>query len=191
VRTGAYKAGVAGGILTCHGCGRPLSVIGTGDGRFNYGCRRQSSAGACPSPTNVKKDAADTFVDEIVAEALDGGTIDAVAATRAVDEAKAAWEAAKAERAALTSKVKPSHPNFEAWLADADADVDAAQSVYEDASARAGLSGTLPARADYLRMSVPDRNRIARVLLAGIVVSRPVSRSKLADIRARFTPDWR
>jgi hypothetical protein len=190
-RTGEYKAGVAGGILTCSGCGRVLSVIGTGDGRFNYGCRRHSSAGKCAAPTNVKKAAADEYVDAIVSAALDGQGIDAGAFRRALDDAGRALDAAKAEQAALTEKVKPSHAMFATWLAECDDAVARAQDAFDVAAENAGMAGNLPAPAEYLALPVPARNRVASLLVAGVNVSPPFTRSKTADITARFVPAWR
>jgi hypothetical protein len=194
-RTGAYKAGVAGGLLTCSGCGRVLSVIGTGDGRLNYGCRRHSSAGTCAAPTNIKKDVCDELVDELVAGVLAGTAgIDTVAFRRARDDAGRALDAAKAERDGLLEKVSPTHPSFAEFLATLDAKVEAAQANFDAANAQAGAAANLPAADEYLALDVPARNAVASVLLAGIVVNPPTvaaRRVKLADMRARLSVSWR
>lgn len=190
-RTGAYKAGVAGGLLVCSGCGRTLSVIGTGDGRFNYGCRRHSSAGTCPAPTNVKKDAADAYVDDLVADKLRAGGLDTVAMSRRYDDAKAKVAAALADRSGLLEKVSPAHPMFADFLATVDEALERAEAERDEAAEHVGDAGTLPAAAEYLALDVPARNRVAGRMLAGVLVKPPLSRSKLADIRLRFVPDWK
>jgi hypothetical protein len=65
--SGRYRAGLAGGLLVCSRCGRPLSVAGP-ERALTYSCRRKTTDGRCPRPVHVSKRAADDFVeDELVA----------------------------------------------------------------------------------------------------------------------------
>lgn len=95
VRNGKHAPGVAHGLLTCTGCGNPLSVQSSGDGHTFYGCRRNSSAGPCPAPVTGKQSTIDDYVDDQVERALNGGhVLDVVKAQQDLTALKEAMDAA-------------------------------------------------------------------------------------------------
>lgn len=197
-RTGGYRAGVAGGVLACHACGGTLQVIGSGERRL-YGCRRGDSKAQCPAPTNVTKQVADDYVDELVESALAGRVhVKSVDLDRAVAETATALEAAKNELRELPRKVKLSDPLFGQWKADLEVDVAAAQAANDEAKALAGRTHNLPSPSEYRSWSEERRNALARELVR-VVVGPPNRRAagrtpadvRLAAIRARFTPEFK
>lgn len=68
-RTGAYAAGVAGGLLVCGSCGGRMSVGGD-ERALTYDCRRQRQV-TCPRRMHVMKRAADSFVADTVENLLE------------------------------------------------------------------------------------------------------------------------
>jgi len=76
-------------------------------------------------------------------------------------EAESALHAAEEDRRALRVKVRPSHPDFDQWLAEADADVNEKQRAFRAASASVHQAKTLPG-ADEL----DDPEQFARGLRA-------------------------
>lgn len=191
-RTGNYKADVAGGVLICQSCGRTLQIVGSGDGRRHYGCpRTDSTAPPCPRPVHVKQAAGDAYVDRLVSEHVDGLEVGKpVADARRVNQARKAVEAAQVELDALDS-VPPSHPKFMEWATKWGDALLAAKAELERAEAEADMHSDMPESAgDYLARPMLGRNRIARALLR-VEVAPPASRSRFADITARFTPVWR
>lgn len=189
-RTGTYKAGVAGGVLKCGSCGGTLSVIGTGEGRRLYGCRRGTTKVTCPKPVHVTKHVADEYVDGLVVDVLTGKVrIKHVDATKLVADAKKKLDAAVFEADNLMDKVPPSHPRFAHFLQQTTDAVDDAQAEYDDAVALAGRRSNFPDADTYMGWSDERRNGVARDLLR-VVVSPPLSRSKFATITDRFTPEF-
>ena len=69
-RTGKNAAGVAGGLLVCGNCKRPLSVTGTDNP--SYTCRRTISKHPCDAPVYVSKKHADRWVEEQIRGKLAG-----------------------------------------------------------------------------------------------------------------------
>lgn len=174
VRTGKNVPGVAHGLLTCSGCGNPLQVQGSGDGRTFYGCRRRSGAGPCPAPVNGDQHKLDEFVDDIVAEQLDGGGLDAVQARRDISAAHKALAAALEDRDNFVRGTKGSTaPVISEVLAERDADVERAQAVYDEAKAAAEAASDLPISGDaYRQRPVAARKRYAAQLITELVLEQ-------------------
>lgn len=191
-RTGAYKAGVAGGVLVCSSCGRALRVIGSGDGRLLYGCPRDDSTAApCVRPVHVKKEAADEYVDAAVEHMLGGRTVKKpVVNARRAQAAREAVDAAQANLDALDD-IPPTHRKFAEWVERRTADLEAAEDELALADAEADAAKKLPtSAANYRSRPLIDRNQAARALLR-VEVSPPLSRSRFANITERFTLVWR
>jgi DNA invertase Pin-like site-specific DNA recombinase len=173
VRTGKHKPGVAHGLLTCSGCGGPLSVQQGGQGFTFYGCRRQSGRGPCPGPVNGSQAKLDEFVDGLVAEALDGEHgLDVVGGQQDLTAAKAAMDTAVHDRAEF---LKGTRGMDAAVIAEAleglNADVERTQEAYTDAVDRADTAADLPESGDaYRRLPVDRRRGVAASLIEELVL---------------------
>jgi hypothetical protein len=121
-------AGMVGGLQTVRKTGR------------TYRRMRCAECNRC----SIRAEALERYVRAVLDHALaDQGFRDQFG-TDGLQAAQDALDAARGERTALTKKVKPSHPDFEVWMAEADAAVEAAQAEYQQLVALANQSETLP-----------------------------------------------
>jgi hypothetical protein len=191
--SGVYKTGVAGGLLECSGCGRPLSVAGN-EGRLTYSCRRKSTAGRCPRPVHVSKDAADRFIVEQIDRALKDGRFAAIRSSRKLTEINRDLRDAEDELHAYVVKSSARDPLFEAGREAREREVARLRDLRDNEVERAETVEELPTtdcwrelvrRNDFERM-----RRVARQLIATVVVDPPVSQG--APVSDRFRPpSWR
>jgi DNA invertase Pin-like site-specific DNA recombinase len=189
--SGTYKTGIAGGIVRCSGCARPLAVAGHAD-RLTYSCRRrQTTKGRCPRPVHVSKAAADQYVEDAVLDALAGGTLDLIAGARELDAAKVARDRAVAERKAVVSMKSVLDEDFaDAYEAAKEAAAHA-EHVYDDLLAQTAEVAALPADEDaFDALDFEEQRRVARSLIARVVVEPPLARGRGVPVEDRFTLDW-
>lgn len=169
---GRFKAGIAGGLLECSGCGRPLSV--SGDPRMTYSCRRVRTTGCCPRPVHVSKDAADRFVIETLVDALDGRQgFDLVASARELEAARRDCEEAKAQKEAFVRLADAlDEADFRAGYEERRSRESETQEAYDELLARVSEVDDLPKDGSaFRRLDAEAQRRVARSLIAGIVVS--------------------
>jgi DNA invertase Pin-like site-specific DNA recombinase len=180
--SGTYKAGLAGGLLVCSGCRRPLGVAGH-PGKLVYACRNSSAEAACPRRVYVSKAPADAFVAGTLVEALDSHTLDVFASTRELDEAKAALEAAQASKADVLAKADIlTKDELEAALVPKRAAEEAAQQAVERALMAAEDAVELPKSSSaFLASSETAQRRTARSLIDSVVVAPPVTGGTVDD----------
>lgn len=193
-RNGNLVAGLAGGLLECSSCHRPLSVLGSPGGRKHYGCRRFSASSTCERPVYVKKDAADDFVERQIVELLDQGSgVDLVASARGLEQARHAMEDATEQRRrfARQSDILDEEDFREGYAIRKAAEAEAV-AKYEELLAKAADVDDLPTSGSAWAALKTDaaRRKVARSLISGIVVAPPVSRSKFAPIEDRFEVRW-
>ena len=191
-RNGRMTTGLAGAVLVCSGCGKPMRVGssgGSGGKRLFYGCARRSAEGPCPAPTNVSKDAADAFVDEVMVEEIEGDGLEMVASARELEAARKAVAHATAHRKAW-HRVQGTVADDE-WREEYEQRAHAerlAADAYEQQLAHAADVDDLPADADAWRaLDTTHQRRVARSLIDAVVVAPPKNRSRYADITDRFT----
>ena len=189
-RNGRMTTGLAGAVLACSGCGKPMRVIGSSTtGRLSYGCARRSAEGPCPAPTNVTKDAADAFVDRVMVDAIKGGKLQLLASARELETARKAVADATEHRKAW-HRVQGTVPDGE-WAEEYEQRKQAEQhaaNAYEDQLAHAADVDDLPAGTDaWHALDVAHQRQVARSLIDAVVVAPPVTRSRYADITDRFT----
>ena len=170
--SGTYRAGLAGGLVVCSGCGKPLGVAGH-PGRLTYSCRGGSASGSCPRRVHVSKRAADAFVEQLLVQVLDEGRIDFHASTRLVKEALAELEQAKAEHGGVLAKAGIlTDGELEAAIIPARVKLETAQQAYERALESAEEAVDLPEDGSaYRLLDEPGKRRAARSAIARIVVS--------------------
>jgi DNA invertase Pin-like site-specific DNA recombinase len=187
-RNGKLVSGLAGAVLVCSGCGKPMRVHGS-HGRPFYGCARRSADGPCPAPTNVSKPAADRFVDRVVVRAIEGGKLQLLASARELDTARKTLDDATSYRKAW-HRVQGTVPDRE-WREEYEQRQQAerhAADAYEEQLTHAAVVEDLPAVADaWHALDVPHQRRVARSLIDSVVVAPPASRSRYANVADRFT----
>jgi hypothetical protein len=193
VRNGSLVAGIAGGLLECSGCGKPLSMIGSNHGRPSYGCRRESGDGACPRPVYISAATCNAFVHDAVRGVLDEGSLGLVSSARELERARAAYERAREESQAfvkLSSAIDVEH--FQAGYADRRDREAAAAQVYDELLAHASEVDEMPTTgAGYDALDLTHQRRIARSLIERIVVSPPAPRTERGPIEDRLALDWK
>jgi DNA invertase Pin-like site-specific DNA recombinase len=190
---GAYKTGIAGGLMRCSGCGRPLAVAGPTD-RLTYSCRRrQTTKGRCPRPVHVSKAAADGYVEDAVRDVVRRGSLDILGDARDLAAAKVARDRAVAERKAYVKfQSALVEEDFAEGYAERQERAAQAEQVYEELLARASEVAELPGdEAAYDALEFADKRALARSLIARVLVAPPQSRSRLASIEDRFALEWK
>ena len=102
----------------------------------------------CSNPScqqsSISADKLERHIREVMAEHLADEAFRKLFAPNGLAAAEAELAAAREERSALTSKVKPSHPDFSAWLGEADALVAQAQARFTLLAATADRHEELP-----------------------------------------------
>jgi DNA invertase Pin-like site-specific DNA recombinase len=191
--TGRYKGGIAGGLLECSSCGGPMVVTG-GEKRLTYGCRRTSSAGPCPRPMYVSKDAADRFVIEEIDRALRDGRFAAARSSRKLAQINHGLQDAEEELHAYILKSSARDPLFEAGRDAREREVARWRDLRDQEAERADTVDELPSancwRELVERNDLERMRRVARQLIAAVVVDPPASQT--APIGDRFRePGWR
>jgi hypothetical protein len=203
-RTGRLVHGIAGSIMVCSGCGNPMRVIGAsanpspndkramkGNGRaLSYGCPGLRSGGKCKRPTYVKKDVADAYVEDLLADALEQtGGVDIVASARELAALRAEIDQAQAEVDAFVrlESVVDAEDFTKGYRERKDkvAELEAREDLLlSEADEADGLPTSASA---YRALDFEARRRVARKVIASIVVSPPLSRKRGADITERFS----
>jgi DNA invertase Pin-like site-specific DNA recombinase len=190
---GAYKTGIAGGLMRCAGCERPLAVAGPPD-RLTYSCRRrQTTKGRCPRPMHVSKAVADAYVDGVIRNALRNEGVGLVASARELEEARLARDRAVQERKGWVKfkSVVEDEDWAEGYRQRKEAAAQA-EHVYDELLARASEVADLPQdEAAYDALDFAGQRRVARSMIERIRVLPPLSRSRLAPIEDRFDLDWK
>jgi recombinase-like zinc beta ribbon protein len=128
--------------------------------------RYRCSNPACKGGTSVRAERLEDHVRAEVKLALGKRQFRDQFAPEGEADAKVAWEAAKAERKALMAKVKPSHPEFETYLAEADAEIVRTGSAYAEIAKLARTHERLP-EADQL--DDPIRYAVALRAITSVV----------------------
>ena len=148
--------------------------------------RMRCSGAACKGGCSMRAEVIEGYMLEAMKRALSTRGFRDRFAPDGLAEAETELAATQAERSALTAKVKPSHPDFSAWLAAADADVDIAQRRYLTIAGRANHAEDLPQASE---LHKPEQ--FARALRAATSVGRFIVRPGRGPIteRVSFEPD--
>jgi DNA invertase Pin-like site-specific DNA recombinase len=195
IRNGRIVTGIAGGLLVCTGCDRPLTATGANSkGYLHYGCRAVTGEGRCPRPVYVSKARADEYVEEAVRDALSSvGELGIVASARELEVARLAVERARAEKEAFVKNASIlDADDFRAGYETRKArELEAAQ-VYDDLAARAADAAEMPSSpAAFNALPLAQQRRVAQSLIERIAVSPPLTRSRFADVALRFDLEWK
>jgi DNA invertase Pin-like site-specific DNA recombinase len=197
VRTGRNIAGVAGGLITCGTCGRPLSVAGRGTGKPTfYACRRTYSGGRCAQPVTGDQRSIDNAVDAALREQAERGfEVEVVRLRRELTDAREQLAVAEWDRdqflegtAGLTAAV------IAKGVRRLQQAVEIAQERVERAEAAAtGVAEFPTSGADWDALSLADKREAARSIVESIVLApfpngAPKRQSVASD---RVTITWR
>jgi DNA invertase Pin-like site-specific DNA recombinase len=189
--SGIYKTGLAGGLLECSGCGRPLSVSGD-PARMTYACRRRTADGRCPRPVYVSKRGADRIVEKLIIDVIEQVDVGQVATAKELTQARVAAEKATAEREAFVKVASALDPDdYLAGYQERRARESEMLTAYDELLSRAADVEALPAElTGWEALPEERKRRVARSLIDRIEVSPPFTRSRLADVSERFTVRW-
>lgn len=198
-RNGRLVAGIAGGLVFCCTCQRPMSVIGAprkspgAAERTMYGCRAESASGKCPRPTYVSKRIADQYVESVLLDALQGGELEVVSSTRELDTARRTLDTAREELSAYVTAASALDAElFGQGLAVRQEAVQHASDAFEAMSEHAELSGDLPEASAWASLDLEGKRHVARLLVDRVTVHPARSRRPLDTASPdRFQLAWR
>jgi site-specific DNA recombinase len=180
--SGTYKAGLAGGLVVCSGCERPMKTAGH-PGKLTYSCRNGSADGPCARPVHVTKTSADEAVEMAVAEALDSQRLAVFASAKEIADARKELDRAKAVKTDWLEKTEfLTAEELETGLAPKRKAVEIAQERYDELVAVAEESADLPKDGTAFRkLDEAGQRRVAKLLIEKAVVSPPLTGRTPAD----------
>lgn len=180
-RTGAYAAGVAGGLLVCSSCGGRMSV--GGDARhLTYDCRRQRTV-RCRRRQHVMKHAADAFVADTVENLLEASR-EARDRGREVEALRARLAGAEAQLSAFVRLADAlDAADFQEGYAGRRDARDAVAETLAAVEAETVETGALPTVEEFRVMDEDARRRVAKSVLARVEV---YPREPGAQVQDRF-----
>lgn len=196
VRTGLNVAGVAGGLLTCATCGRPLSVGGRGAGKSTfYACRRTSSGGRCSRPVMGEQVPIDAAVDGALRDLAERGLeVEAVRAQRELRVAREQLVVAESHLAEFVEGTRGLTAAVIARQAAAlEAEINQARvGVAEAEDAASGAAEFPTSGAEWDALSLEAKRTAARRVIDHIRLAPFEGRAKKQSVPAdRITVVWR
>jgi site-specific DNA recombinase len=181
-----------GGIARCAGCRYVLAPQVFGSGRPKptraYRCRAVHSAGACPQPASISRDALDHYVQAIWREQMEGQVLSIKQDSEALQVASERLEAAEEELGAFASDLTARRvlgSGYHAALEARATDVDQAQTEFQQASASAPSAEAIEG---YDELPIEERKRILSSSIDAVIVERAHARAPLDE---RVTILWR
>jgi hypothetical protein len=175
--SGTYRAGLAGGLIVCSGCGGPLKVAGQ-PGKLVYSCRSTGTAnGDCPRPVHVTKAIADEVVTTAIVEALNSKQVAFLSSGQELKDARHDLEEANEAKAKVLAKVDLlTDAELEEALVSKREAIELAQRRYDEALAQAEATEDLPETGSaFSKLDEIDQRRTARTLIDRVTVSPPVA----------------
>ena len=181
-----------GGLARCASCRYVLAPQVYGAGRKSpyrvYRCRGVHTAGECPTPASIRREALEQHVEEVwrsqMADQALAVAVDSEGLTAAADELRDAEEELAAFGSDLTARRLLGERYHAALKARADA-VDAARAKVHQASA---VAPSAEAIAGYDELSVQERKRILSSSIDAVVVQPGDASTPLAE---RVSILWR
>jgi DNA invertase Pin-like site-specific DNA recombinase len=186
------KPNLLGGIVRCAGCRYVLAPQVYGSGRPNptrvYRCRAVHSAGACPEPASVSRDALDRYVEAIWRQQMAGHALSIKQDSEVLQAATAKLQAAEEELTAFACDLTARRllaSGYHAALQVRTAAVDQARVELQRASASVPNADAIEG---YDELPVEERKRILSSSLDVVIVKRGDAR---VPIEERVTILWR
>jgi site-specific DNA recombinase len=181
-----------GGIVRCAGCRYVLAPQVYGWGRTNptraYRCRAVHSAGTCPEPANIPRDALDNYVENVWREQMKDQALAVKQDTQTLQAAAEKLQEAEEELAAFASDITARRvlgAGYHAALEARSTAVDEARTELQQATASAPDAQTIET---YDELPTEDRTRILSSSIDAVIVKRGDVR---APIEGRVTILWR
>ena len=198
VRTGRNIAGVAGGLIVCATCERPLSVSGRGrKGGTFYACRRTSSGGRCAGPVTGDQRSIDVAVDALLRKQAEHeiADVEAVRVQRELSDAREQLAAAEWDRDQFlegTTGMPAAVIAKGVRRVQAAVNVAAARVVTAEAAAT-GVAEFPTSGAEWDALSLDDKRDAARSIVERIILAPfPKGAPKKASVAGdRVTVVWR
>jgi site-specific DNA recombinase len=186
------KPNLLGGIVRCAGCRYVLAPQVFGSDRPNptrvYRCRAIHSAGACPEPASIFRDALDHYVEAVWREQMESQALSIKQDSEALQVTSAKLQAAEEELTAFASDLTARRvlgDGYHAALEARAAAVDEAQAELQRASASAASADTIEGYDD---RPVEERKRILSSSIDAVIVKRADAQVPLDE---RVTILWR
>jgi DNA invertase Pin-like site-specific DNA recombinase len=180
--SGTYKAGLAGGLVVCSSCLRPLNVAGQA-AKLTYSCRTVSAGGSCPRPVHITKTIADKKVFEELVEACNQRELAVFTSGHEVKTAREALTEAEQAKAKVLAKVHLlTDAELEEALVPKREAVELAQRRYDEALAQAEETAELPRDGSaFSKLDEAGQRRVAKALVAKVEVLPPATGRAPAD----------
>jgi hypothetical protein len=160
-----------------------------GGERFSYTCRRRSASGKCSRPLAITKDKIDRWVDAWVVAGIEGQEpFDVFVTARELEAARHGVALAEQRRRQIVATAATWDPEDAKAAYDAAKAAElGARAHYDDLAGRTADLGDLPDSADaWHALDLDGQRRVLRLLVDRIEVAPPVSRSKFASMDARL-----
>jgi site-specific DNA recombinase len=181
-----------GGIVRCAGCRYVLAPQVYGWGRRTptraYRCRSVHSAGACPEPANIPRDALDSYVESAWREQMEGQALAIKQDTQTLQAAAEKLQAAEEELAAFALDITARRVLGTGYHAA----LEARSTAVEDTRAELQQASVLAPNAEtiesYDELPIEERKRILSSSIDAVIVKRADTR---ASIETRVSILWR
>jgi site-specific DNA recombinase len=181
-----------GGIARCAGCRYVLAPQVYGSGRPNptrvYRCRAVHSAGACPEPASISRDALDSYVESVWRAQMEDQALAVKQDTQTLQAAVEKLAAVEEELAIFASDITARRvlgSGYHAALQARSTAVDEARAELQQASTSAPDAETIES---YDELPIEERKRILSSSIDAVIVKRGDAR---APIEQRITILWR
>jgi hypothetical protein len=186
------RPNLLGGIVRCTACRYVLAPQVSGGSRSNptpvYRCREMHSAGACPAPAAITREAVERYVESLWREQMADQALllkqDSQAVKTATEELEAAEEELRAFASDLTARRLLGNDYHAALEARVSA-VNRAQTELQQVNGPALDAGTI---ARYDELPIEDRKRILGSSIDAVFVKRGDARM---PVEKRVTILWR
>ncbi|HEY5193014.1 MAG TPA: recombinase family protein [Solirubrobacteraceae bacterium] len=186
------KPNLLGGVVRCAGCRYVLAPQVYGAGRPNptrvYRCRTVHSAGACPEPASIARDALDHYVEAVWREQMASRALSMQQDSEALRAAAPKLEAAEEELRAFASDLTARRllgSDYHAALELRAAAVDQARAELQQASASVASPEAIEG---YDELPLEERKRILSSSIDAVIVKRGHAH---APVDERVTILWR
>lgn len=186
------KPNLLGGIARCAGCRYVLAPQVYGSGRPKptrvYRCRAVHSAGACPDPTSISRDALDRYVETVWRQQMANQALAIKRDSEALQAAATRLAAAEEELTAFASDLTARRvlaSGYHAALEARSSAVEEGRAELQRASALAPDTETIEGYDD---LPVEERKRILSSSIDAVIVKRS---DALTPVEERVTILWR
>ncbi|HEX5310105.1 MAG TPA: recombinase family protein [Solirubrobacteraceae bacterium] len=186
------RPNLLGGIVRCAACRYVLAPQVYGGGRPNptrvYRCREVHSAGSCPAPASISREAVERYVETVWREQMAEQALSIKQDSQALKAATAELEAAEDELRAFASDLTARRLLASGYHAALEARATAVNRAQAQLQQVSGPALDTDAIARYDELPIEDRKRIIGSSIDAVIVRRDDGQSSITD---RVTILWR